>query len=192
MKILTKLSSTILVVDDYEPFRRVVCQTLGEESKYLVVGQASDGQEALRKAAELQPDLVLLDITLPILHGIAVARRMRDFSPESKVLFLSQESDADVVREALNLGFAGYVAKADAGRELCTAIEVALLGKQFVSSALGALDPRLPGSEQKDNHNRRGHHRRKDSTMRLRRASICPKPDSKNAPCYPAHADFTF
>jgi len=126
----------ILVVDDYEPFRRFVCSTLGKKPELQVIGEASDGLEAVQKAEELQPDLIVLDIGLPILNGIEAARRIRTLSPESKILFVSQESSADVVQEALSLGAAGYVLKVWAGSELLAAVEVVLQGKQFVSSGL--------------------------------------------------------
>jgi DNA-binding NarL/FixJ family response regulator len=74
--------------------------------------------EAVQKALELQPDLILLDIGLPRLNGIEVARRIRKVSPGSKILFVSQESSADAVQEALGTGARGYVVKTDAGTEL--------------------------------------------------------------------------
>jgi DNA-binding NarL/FixJ family response regulator len=124
----------VLVVDDYEPFRRFVCSTLGKVPGLRIVGQASDGVEAVRRAEELQPELILMDIGLPNLSGIEAARRIRQLAPTSKVLFLSQETSRDVVEEALRLGASGYIVKTDAGSELLTAVEVVLRGEQFVSS----------------------------------------------------------
>jgi CheY-like chemotaxis protein len=126
----------MLVVDDYEPFRRVVRLTLQVRDDLQIIGEASDGLEAVRKAKELQPDLILLDIDLPTLNGIQVARRLRDLVPQAKILFVSVESSADVVREALNMGGSGYVHKLDVGSELLPAIEAILGGKQFVGSGL--------------------------------------------------------
>ena len=126
----------VLVVDDYEPFRRFVCSTLGRRPDLQVIGEASDGLEAIQKAEELQPDLIVLDIGLPALNGIEAARRIRKLSPESKILFVSQESCADAVQEALSLGAAGYVFKTQAGSELLAAVDAVLQGKQFVSSGL--------------------------------------------------------
>ena len=124
------------MVDDYEPFRRFVCSTLGKRRDLQVVGEASDGLEAVRKAEELQPDLIVLDIGLPTLNGIEVARRIRKLSPESKILFMSQESSADVAQEAFSLGALGYVVKAHAGSELLAAVEAVCEGRQFVSRGL--------------------------------------------------------
>jgi DNA-binding response OmpR family regulator len=124
------------VVDDYEPFRRFICSTLGKRPELQIVGEVPDGLEAVQKAQELQPDLIVLDIGLPSLNGIEAARRMRKLSPESKILFISQESSADVVQEALALGALGYVVKAHAGSELLAAVEAVLQGRQFVSASL--------------------------------------------------------
>lgn len=129
----------VLVVDDYEPFRRFVCSTLGQRPDLQVIGEASDGLEAVQKAEELQPDLILLDLGLPTLNGIAAARQIRKLAPEAKIIFLTQESSADVAQEALSSGASGYVVKAHAGSELLAAVEAVCKGMQFVSSGLGAL-----------------------------------------------------
>jgi CheY-like chemotaxis protein len=101
-----------------------------------VIGVASDGLEAVLKTEELQPELILLDIGLPKLDGIEAARRIRNAVPESKVLFVSQESDLDVVRAALSAGGHGYVVKSDAEDELMAAIEMVMEGKRYVSRGL--------------------------------------------------------
>src|SRR6266403_1640610 len=80
-------------------------------SDLRVIGEVSDGLEAVQKCVELQPDLILLDISLPSLNGIKAARQIRRLVPESKVIFLTQESSVDVVQEALSLGAQGYVVK---------------------------------------------------------------------------------
>jgi DNA-binding NarL/FixJ family response regulator len=108
---------------------------IGKEADLHVAGEASDGLEAVQKAKALKPDLVLLDIGLPKLNGIEAARRIRSRAPRSKILFLSQESTPDVVREALKVG-AGFVVKTDAARELLSAVNAAIVGRQFLSSRL--------------------------------------------------------
>ena len=124
----------ILVVDDFEMFRQFVVELLGKRPELQVVGEASDGLEAIQKAVELRPDLILLDIGLPSLNGIEVARQMRSLVPESKVIFLTIESSADMVQEALSVGARGYVVKTMAESELLTAMEAVLLGKSSILS----------------------------------------------------------
>ena len=122
----------ILVVDDFEPWRRFVSSLLRTILELQVAGEASDGLEAVQKAVELKPDLILLDIALPTLNGIEAARQIRKLVPESKIIFLSQESSADVVQAALSVGACGYVVKANAGRELPAAVETVISGMKFV------------------------------------------------------------
>jgi DNA-binding NarL/FixJ family response regulator len=114
---------------------------LERRAELQIVGQASDGLEALQKAGELQPDLILLDIGLPKLNGMEVARRLGKFAPDAKILFFSLESSSDVVREGLRLGAMGYVHKPRIPRELLLACEAVLGGKQFVSSNLKDCGP---------------------------------------------------
>ena len=125
-------------MDDYEPFRRFVCSTLRKMQDMQVIGEASDGLEAVHKAEELKPDLIVLDIGLPALSGIEVARRVRKLRPECKILFLSQGSSADVAQAAFSLGAMGYVVKAHAGSELLTAVETVCKGRYFVSRGLSS------------------------------------------------------
>jgi len=137
----------VLVVEDYEPFRRFICSTLGKRPRLQIVGEASNGLEAVQKAEELQPDLILLDVGLPILNGIEAARRIRKLSPESKILFVSQESSADVVEEALATGAGGYVVKTDAASKLLEGVNTVLRGEMFVSRRFPSLDLTGPSHE---------------------------------------------
>ena len=121
----------ILIVDDFVLFRQLVRSILVGNSKLQIVGEASDGLEAVQKALELTPDLILMDIGLPSLNGIEAARQILKLVPESKILFLSQESSAEVMQEALSLGACGYVVKVNAGIELIPAIDAVLSGKTF-------------------------------------------------------------
>ena len=126
----------ILVVDDFEPWRRFYCSTLQKQRKFQVVGEVSDGLEAVHQARQLQPDLILLDIGLPTLNGIEAARQIREVSAASKIIFVSENRSADIVEEALSTGASGYVVKSDAGRELLSAVNAVLEGKRFVSHSL--------------------------------------------------------
>jgi DNA-binding NarL/FixJ family response regulator len=140
--------SRVLVVEDYEPFRRFICSRLRKRPELEIVCELADGLEAVQKAEELRPDLIVLDIGLPSLNGIDAARRIRKRFPESKILFVSQESSADVVQEALALGALGYVVKAHAGNDFLPAVEAVLQGRRFVSRGLSG-HPFPPASDSK-------------------------------------------
>jgi len=126
----------VLVVEDFAPFRQLICKMLANRPHLQVIGEVSDGLEAVQKALELKPDLILLDIGLPSLGGIEAARQIRKLSPGSKIVFLSQESSPDVVQEAVSLDTCGYVLKAKAGSDLFAAVDAALDGVRFVSGGL--------------------------------------------------------
>jgi DNA-binding NarL/FixJ family response regulator len=129
-------SIRILITDDYAPWRRQVRSLLEARPEWQVIAEASDGSEAIQKAEELKPDLILLDIGLPKMNGIEAARRIRQLSPSSKIVFLSQNNDRDIVGAALSTGALGYVHKTNAADELLPAVDAVLRGKQFVSSIL--------------------------------------------------------
>jgi DNA-binding NarL/FixJ family response regulator len=129
-------SIRILIADDFEDWRRQARWLLQARPEWQVIAEASDGSEAVQKAGELKPDLIVLDIGLPKLSGIEVARQIRQLSPSSKIIFLSQNNDLDIVRAALATGALGYVRKTDAGSELLPAVDAVLRGKQFVSGSL--------------------------------------------------------
>jgi DNA-binding NarL/FixJ family response regulator len=123
-------------VDDFEPWRRQVCALLQTRRELRVVAEVGDGLEALQQAQELRPDLILLDIGLGKLNGLEAANRIREVAPEAVIIFLTENSDKDIVQAALNLGARGYVLKTDAGRELLTAVKSVLEGNDFVSSGI--------------------------------------------------------
>jgi DNA-binding NarL/FixJ family response regulator len=102
-----------------------------------IVGEGADGVEAIEKARELQPDLILLDIGLPKLDGIKAAVKIRECAPKARILFFTENSSPDIAEEAMRTGAGGYVVKAGAAQDLLPAIEAVLLGKRFVSSLLG-------------------------------------------------------
>lgn len=129
-------SIRVLVVEDSAPFSEFICSTVGKRPNLQVIGEVSDGQEAVQKAQELKPDLILLDIGLPTLNGIEAARQIRNVAPESKIIFVTQESSPELVQSALNLGARGFVTKTRTARDLLAAIEAVLEGRQFVSPGL--------------------------------------------------------
>ena len=143
---------SVLVVDDFDPFRQYLSSTLQKTFERFVCWEAADGLEAVHKARELQPDLILLDIGLPKLNGIRAAQEIAKASPGSKILFVSQESSADVVREALRVGGWGYIYKTDAASELPAAINAVLAGSRYVwradSMIVGSTQFLMPGAQQ--------------------------------------------
>jgi len=140
-------SLRLFVVDDFEPWRCFVCARL-QEHQYCNVLEISDGQDAVHKAQEQQPDLILLDIGLPGLNGIEAARQIRKLAPRSKILFVSENRFSDIAEEALSTGAMGYVVKSDAGRELLTAVNTVLQGERFISARLNfPIQAELMGSE---------------------------------------------
>ena len=126
----------ILVVDDSDRFRQFFVLSLRQTAAFQLIYEASDGLDAIERAEELKPDLILLDIGLPRMNGIEAGRRIRKVSPNSKILFVSQESSADVVQEALHLGAQGYLLKSDAAGELLPAVNAVLQGRQYLSRRL--------------------------------------------------------
>lgn len=129
-------ATRILVVDDNEVVRRAICLLLSSDPGLDVICQTADGEQAVLKAEELEPDLVLLDISLPGISGIEAARRISGVSPNSYIIFLSQHESLQMVEDALHVGGHGYVAKMDAGSELLKAIRAVSEGKRFVSQRI--------------------------------------------------------
>ena len=127
----------VLVVDDLELFRTFVSSILKQQPGYEIVGEAADGLEAVQKAREYQPDLVVLDLNLPELNGIEVAQRIRLCSPHSRILLLTANKDSELALCAFDAGVLGYVLKIDAVRDLPVAAKEVLSGRRFVSRRLG-------------------------------------------------------
>ena len=123
-------------MDDYGAWRRFISTTLEKARDFQVVREVRDGVEAVQNAEQLQPDLILLDIGLPTLNGLEAARRIREVSPNSKILFVSENRSIDIVEAALNTGAGGYVLKSDAWSDLLPGIRSVLEGKRFISASL--------------------------------------------------------
>ena len=125
----------ILLVEDFEPFRNLIRILLEGKPHLQIIAEVADGQEAVRQAAELKPALILLDIGLPSLSGLDAARHIRELSPDSKILFVSQEFSPEVVQKAMNLGAFGYVLKPRLASDLLRAVDAVLRGETFISTA---------------------------------------------------------
>lgn len=123
----------LLVVDDHAIVRRAICSLLSLDPTLDVICETASGEEAVEKAGELHPDVVLLDIGLPKISGIEAARQIQKASPKSQIIFLSQHDSLNMAKEAMKVGGHGYVTKIDAAAELLTAIHSVREGTRFVS-----------------------------------------------------------
>ena len=126
----------VLVVDDHEYWRKFASTTLQKRPESKVIGEASDGLQAIQLAEQLQPDLIVLDVGLPDLNGIEAARTIRKLCPNSKIAFMTANRSRDIAEEALSTGARAYVVKSDAASELLPAIKAVLEGKRFLSASL--------------------------------------------------------
>jgi DNA-binding NarL/FixJ family response regulator len=126
----------VLVVEDHEPIRRVICELLQERADLLIVGEAADGLDAIRQAEALRPDVVMLDIGLPRLSGIEVAGRLRAKVPDAKLMFVTNESSLEVVEQAFRRGAHGYVYKPRVQRDILPVLDAIIRGGRFVSGGL--------------------------------------------------------
>jgi DNA-binding NarL/FixJ family response regulator len=122
-----------MLVEDFLWFRNFVRSKLDQSPELPIICEVSDGLEAVESATALQPDLILLDIGLPSLNGMEVARQLRSLAPKSKIIFMSQETSAVLIKEAIALGAWGYVFKSQAETDLLPAIDAALSGRRYVS-----------------------------------------------------------
>ena len=129
----TPKSLKILVVDDNESVRKKICERLTSRDEFEVICEAVNGLEGVRNAEELQPDIVVLDISMPVFGGIEAAARIRRVAPKARIVFLSQHKLPGIAEAALASGGHAYVVKSDAAADLIPAIKAAILGKRFVS-----------------------------------------------------------
>lgn len=132
---VTEKPVRIVVVDDSRDFRDLVISIVRSHPDLQLVGEASEGQEAIAIIKDVIPDVVLLDLGLPGLNGFEVTRAIHKTSPNSKIIFVSHESSADIVEEAFCIGAHGYVLKSDVW-VLGEAVKAVLDGRQFLSSGL--------------------------------------------------------
>jgi DNA-binding NarL/FixJ family response regulator len=124
-------SLRVLIADDHESVRKGVCVILGTRGDIEVCGEASNGREAIDKAKELQPDLIILDITMPVLSGIDAAEVIRTALPHVPILFLSMHQSRQIVAEAKRIGVQGYVRKSEAATTLLNAVDAVLRNEPF-------------------------------------------------------------
>jgi len=129
----------ILLVDDHPVVRRGISSCFSRQERLVIVGEAADGLEAVRKAKELLPDIILMDIYMPHMNGLAVTELLRRQIPNVKVLILSTHSNTDFVLRIIQSGARGYVLKEASPEELVRAIEAVDSGKTFFSPDVACL-----------------------------------------------------
>ena len=132
----TEQTRRVLVADDYAPWRRYIDSMFEGNPTFQIICQVANGLDAVEKAKELQPDLILLDIGLPGINGIEAARRLHEQVPNCKILFVSENRSADIAQEAMRTGAYGYVVKSDAAHELMRAARAVVKGQRFISACL--------------------------------------------------------
>jgi DNA-binding NarL/FixJ family response regulator len=139
----------VLIVDDFQSWRHFVSTMLQERPEFEIIGEASDGLEAVRKSEELQPGLILLDIGMPKLNGIEAARQICAIVPACRILFVSENQCPTIAQQALSIGACtrGYVVKSYALEELLPAMEAVVQDRQFVSSRFAVLEPGNLGNQ---------------------------------------------
>ena len=123
----------ILLVDDFVPWQFLVRQMFESDADFEIIGTANDGLEAVQKAAEAQPDVILMDISLPKLNGFEAAQHIRILSPASRILFSTERRGPDFIEAAFQAGGLGYVLKCSASSDLIAGIRAVLNGQRFVS-----------------------------------------------------------
>jgi two-component system, NarL family, nitrate/nitrite response regulator NarL len=121
----------VLIVDDHEAVRKGVCAILSSRLEIEVCGEAANGKEAIEKAEELKPDLIIMDVTMPVLGGLEATREIRKSLPEARILMLSMHDSKELIAEVKKLGAMGYVGKAQAGNTLLKAVDTVMSNQLF-------------------------------------------------------------
>lgn len=122
----------VLVADDHPVIRRMVRSVLQEHPNFEVCGEAMDGAQAVEEAKKMKPDVVVLNVTMPVMNGFEAAREIKAILPQSAIVILSQKADLEFVQQAKKIGVRAYVAKSRAGEALVKAVEAAVMGEDFI------------------------------------------------------------
>jgi DNA-binding NarL/FixJ family response regulator len=129
----------ILLADDHEVVRRGLCSLLRTQPEWEVCGEAGDGREAVEKALQLKPEVVILDIGMPNLNGLEATRQILKANPQTKILILTLHDSEQVVRDILDAGARGFLSKSDAARDLIAAVEALRRGKIYFTPKVGTM-----------------------------------------------------
>jgi len=130
---------SLLVADDHEIVRRGIRAVIKEQSEWQIVAEAKDGRDAVTKAAEFQPDVAILDITMPSLNGLDAAKQIAKLSPRTKILILTVHESDQLIRQALDAGASGYIFKTDASFDLIIAVKALLSAKAFFTPKVSQM-----------------------------------------------------
>jgi DNA-binding NarL/FixJ family response regulator len=130
---------TVVIADDHPIFRKGLCEVIEGDPSLRLIGQASQGEEAVRLARQLRPDVLILDINMPKLSGLSVARTLLESEPAISVVLLTMHEDEDLFAQAMNLGVKAYVLKESAVEDLITAVHTVVAGRGFISPTLAGL-----------------------------------------------------
>jgi DNA-binding NarL/FixJ family response regulator len=129
----------VLIADDHEVVRRGIRVVLEQQPQLEVCGEVSDGREAVRLAAALKPNIVIIDISMPMLNGLEATRQIVRHNPNVKVLVLTMHESEQIVRDVLAAGARGYLVKSDAGRDLVAAVDALAGRKTFFTSKVSEI-----------------------------------------------------
>jgi len=132
-------SLRLLVADDHEIVRKGFRAILEAQQDCEVIGEAGDGRRAVEMTKELRPDIVVLDISMPLLNGLEAARQIMKSRPQTKVLILTMHESDSLIREVLDTGARGYILKTDASRDLVSAVEALRRNKTFFTSRVAQM-----------------------------------------------------
>ena len=132
----------LLIVDDHPVFRRGLRQIIEENPRFRIVGEASDGEEALRLAGELQPAIAVVDIDMPRLNGLEMVRALKKKQQPVAVVFLTMYKEEDMFNAAMDLGVKAYVLKENAVDDILSALEIVAIGETFITPSLGDMSQR--------------------------------------------------
>lgn len=127
---------TILLADDHTIVRQGLARVLEAESEFRVVGEARDGREAINRVEQLKPDIVIMDITMPLLNGIEATRQIKKANPKTKIIILSMHSHNRFISELFSLGASGYLLKDSRGSDIVNAINAAIRGDTYLSPSI--------------------------------------------------------
>lgn len=133
---MTDKTITIFLVDDHTIVRQGLAKLLEGEPNFRVVGEAENGREAVKRVAELRPNVVIMDITMPLLNGIEATRQIKQVCPETKIIILSMHSHDIYISELFSLGASGYLLKNSTGTDIIQAVHAATAGNTYLSPSI--------------------------------------------------------